>query len=234
MADDKEKKEEKKDGMNPIVPLVAGGIGIFLFSIPIFLFAKGMISIEAPRLRPSEELVMADTVLTALYLAAEEQKAADQAGESSAIAPPATKSESTDGQPDPTGETVPAVTEPAETGEKESDPVETVVTGSPEDEQPGEAPAVSESEIPVPDVVPAATPPESLLPYDPAKLSRLVKVYDKMRPKQVATILSTMPDRQAAQILGSMKDKTAAQTLAAITPKRAARLSELIVRMYQD
>ncbi len=71
---------------------------------------------------------------------------------------------------------------------------------------------------------------DQMMALQPERMARLVRVYEKMRPKQVALILGTMPERQASSILQDMKDQSAAKVLAEMEPGKAARMSQLLIR----
>lgn len=62
------------------------------------------------------------------------------------------------------------------------------------------------------------------------KLTRMVRVYEKMKPKQVAQILDSLPDQSTVAILDSMSDRAAAKVIAMMDPGNAARLSQVLVQ----
>jgi hypothetical protein len=78
----------------------------------------------------------------------------------------------------------------------------------------------------------ADTPAEdaSAVPPDTQKLARMVRVYEKMRPKQVAQVFGSLPDDQTVAMLSKMNDRAAAKVIAAMEPTNAARLSQMMVR----
>jgi hypothetical protein len=61
-------------------------------------------------------------------------------------------------------------------------------------------------------------------------VAHLVRVYEKMRPKQVAQILDSLSDANTLAILSTMKDRTAAKVIAGMDPTNAARLSEMLAK----
>ena len=67
-------------------------------------------------------------------------------------------------------------------------------------------------------------------PADAPQLARLVRVYEKMRPKQVAQVFDSLPDEQTVAMLSKMNDRAAAKVIAAMDPTNAARLSQMLVR----
>jgi hypothetical protein len=67
-------------------------------------------------------------------------------------------------------------------------------------------------------------------PADPQQLVRLVRVYEKMRPKQVAQVFDSLPDDQTVAMLSKMSERAAAKVIAAMEPTNAARLSQMMVR----
>jgi hypothetical protein len=71
----------------------------------------------------------------------------------------------------------------------------------------------------------SATPPP-----DTQRLARLVRVYEKMRPKQVAQVFDSLPDEQTVAMLSKMSERAAAKVIAAMQPTNAARLSQMMVR----
>lgn len=216
MADKKEEQEakEKKGGMmGLLVPMVGGGLGVFLFTIPIVLLSQGMIQFSGPHMRPAEEFVLADSLLAEYYVT--EGLLSDE-GLATVEAIQARKEEER------------RQVEQEEAAARQAElAAERAAAESPAGER--QETVAAETTAP-PDEAEIKTA-EQELPFDREKLGRLVKVYEKMRAKQVAMILNTMPDEKAAMILASMKEKNAAEVLAAIEAKRAARLSELIVRM---
>lgn len=220
MADKKDETEAKgkKGGlMSLLIPLVGGGVGVLILTIPIVLFSQGIIQLDGPRMQVPESYILADSLLSQHYqskgLLSEEGLALMVSREAEMLA------------------------EAARIADEEEARILR--------EQEAEIAALREAKITAEaaktEAVPVAQPPanagqvsrnaEQELPFDKEKLSRLVKVYEKMRAKQVAMILNTMSESKSAMILANMKDKNAAEVLAAIDADKAARLSELIVRM---
>lgn len=96
------------------------------------------------------------------------------------------------------------------------------------DEPAAEAVTARDEEFPGAD-----TPAEDTAPTPPAEepqLARLVRVYEKMRPKQVAQVFDSLPDEQTVAMLSKMNDRAAAKVIAAMDPTNAARLSQMLVR----
>ena len=69
--------------------------------------------------------------------------------------------------------------------------------------------------------------------HSPEQMARLVRVYEKMRPRQVALILGTMPEPEAVSILAEMKEKQTAKVLAEMDAQKAARISRILMRTAQ-
>lgn len=214
MAEDEGKKE--KGGMGRMILIPVGGLIVFLLAIPFFLFMNGMLGLESPRLRPAEAYVEADSVLTAYRLALEEAANAPAADASQAVQPASAAA---------------GMNGPAEPLENAAVPP---VAGN-------ESRAAPPAEMgpPLPDSLRARVDrlesaaegaSDSVVELQPEKMARLVRVYEKMRPKQVALILGTMAERQAAGILRDMKDQSAAKVLAEMEPNKAARMSQLLLR----
>ncbi len=222
MADKTDEKETaKKGGMTGIlIPLVGGGIGVFILSIPVALFTQGMVQFGLPHMKPAERYVLADSVLAQHYieegLLSEEGLAAVAAKAAELEAQAARESEA----------------EQARLAKEKEDAAAAEAARTAETAKAAAEPAKEETPShPAPEPGKIAAAQSEKLPFDRERLARLVKVYEKMKPKQVAMILGTMPDSKSAMILATMKDKSAAAVLAAIDPPKAARLSELIVRM---
>jgi flagellar motility protein MotE (MotC chaperone) len=58
-----------------------------------------------------------------------------------------------------------------------------------------------------------------------AEIDSLVRIYQKMKPKDAARILETLDEDLAVQVTAGMKDQAAALILAAMSPERARRLT---------
>jgi flagellar motility protein MotE (MotC chaperone) len=81
-------------------------------------------------------------------------------------------------------------------------------------------------------VLGAESPAEDTAPAPAAEgpqLARLVRVYEKMRPKQVAQVFDSLPDEQTVAMLSKMNERAAAKVIAAMDPANAARLSQMLV-----
>jgi hypothetical protein len=79
----------------------------------------------------------------------------------------------------------------------------------------------------------AETPAEDTSPTPPAdgpQLARMVRVYEKMRPKQVAQVFGSLPDDETVAMLAKMNERVAAKVIAAMEPSDAARLSQMLMR----
>ena len=63
-----------------------------------------------------------------------------------------------------------------------------------------------------------------------AKLARLVKVYESMRPEAAAPLIEKMNEKIAVKILAGMKEKMTGKILAFIDPERAIKLSEQLLK----
>ncbi len=227
MADKKDETEEKgkKGGMmGLLIPMVGGGLGVFLLTIPIVLFSQGIIQLEGPQVKAPESYIIADTLLARHYktegllsdegLAILEAREEEMAAEATRLAE-AEAARILKEQEDERMAILEAERAAALAAAPPPEPEASAVTA---------AQTTSNN-------TQVAVPAEQNLPFEQEKLTRLVKVYEKMRAKQVAMILDTMSDTKSAMILANMKDKNAAEVLAAIDAKKAARLSELIVRM---
>jgi hypothetical protein len=194
--------------------LAAGAVVVSLIALVVQLYVCGMLSLSAPHLRPAPGYAMADSILASW----EAKKAADETAAETAIR------EGAAGQLPTAGESPEPAASTADTA-AEAQPQ----TGSgPEEAGTSLAPAESDSAGAGGEVG------EPLLPFDETKLARLVRVYEKMRPKQVAIILMTMPDQQAVTILSHMKENKAAQVLAEMEAGKAARISQALVNWSDD
>lgn len=207
-------------GTKRIVTLVLGALIVFVLSIPFHMYVHGMLVAESPYVVPAEGYALSDSARQELEAQVEQRRLEAEARRAR---------------------------EKARLAALEQDRVEDspgvdslgAGSGGPD----GRSPAAGDDSLDVegrggdgifliaPDVTDstgAVTDP--LLPFDASKLTRLVRVYEKMRPKPVAMILTTMPERQAVLILANMKDQKAAKVLAEIEPGKAARISDLLMR----
>ncbi|MCL2220560.1 MAG: hypothetical protein FWB94_11850 [Chitinispirillia bacterium] len=66
-------------------------------------------------------------------------------------------------------------------------------------------------------------------PDEGARIKKLSKIYEAMKPGEAAGILETIPDAQAAQILSAMgDDRQKGRIMSLLTKEKAARLNKLI------
>ncbi|MFH1278418.1 MAG: hypothetical protein ABIK65_08575 [Candidatus Eisenbacteria bacterium] len=229
MADGEAKKE--KGGIGRIILLAAGGVALFLGAIPFFLLMNGILNFEAPRLRPAEAYVLADSVLVAYRMSLEEAAEAPPEGSPSAAGAVAAE--------------IPAGSEAAPAAIEGPMPASVTVAASTGGTGAAETHGVPEEADyemmgpPIPESMrelvnreeeAAEENLDQMMALQPERMARLVRVYEKMRPKQVALILGTMPERQASSILRDMKDQSAAKVLAEMEPNKAARMSQLLIR----
>lgn len=231
MADGEEKKE--KGGIGRIILLAAGGLVVFLGAIPFFLFMNGMLGFEEPRLRPAEAYVMADSVLVAYRMSLGEAEEAPASGNASAGVPAGPAAAPASG----------AVTAAASGPVPETGAATAAATPGMDGVETGAVPAEGPGDVmgpPLPEGMSelvdrreesAGGEVDRMIALQPERMARLVRVYEKMRPKQVALILGTMPERQASSILQDMKDQSAAKVLAEMEPNKAARMSQLLIRV---
>jgi len=62
-----------------------------------------------------------------------------------------------------------------------------------------------------------------------ARIKKLAKIYEAMKPGEAAAIMETLQDAQVASILGKMNDdRQKGKILASLTKEKAARLNKLI------
>jgi hypothetical protein len=104
---------------------------------------------------------------------------------------------------------------------------------------PAPAPSDTVSEaIPI-DTAIIATPAEVIAdtstPEDLGRrVTRLVRIMDKMKPADSANVLSRLDDEFVVQILMRIKERNAAKILSSMPPARAARLSKLMTERAQS
>ncbi|NNE07838.1 MAG: hypothetical protein HKN20_04670 [Gemmatimonadetes bacterium] len=233
---DENKEAKPKGGGAPIGIILGGGVGVLIMSIPIYLMAQGILAVEGPKFRLSDQLIMSDSLLSAYYATqdafgmSDGEEAASAAGAQTGAAQGQIQT-AAGGAPAPIQTAAqPAVQEPeakpeAKPAATESKPKTTAPTAATATAKKSTAPSKSD-----PLTVAVFNKAGKEMVVDEQKLARLVKVYEKMRPKQVAVILGTMSIDQAAAILVLMKDKSAAEVLAATEAKRAARISQIMVQ----
>jgi flagellar motility protein MotE (MotC chaperone) len=218
--------------MKKILLLVLGAVVVFLGSVPLHLYLNGVLSVKAPHLKAIPGYASVDSILAVERekLREEEEQARLEAMANEGTPQPAV----TDIQAP-----VPEEADNAVLDEGQDSAAGMEATSDDSSVQPTAEPADGAQETEAPEEIPendeilplnGTKPDELSLPFDPDKMSRLVTVYEKMRPKQVALILSTMPERQSVMILSGMKNQSAAKVLAEMEPGRAARMSELLVR----
>ena len=195
--------------------LVGGALGIFLLTIPFFLFLNGMLHAESPHLRPAEGYELPDSLQEAYALLLSSGRPGASEGDARQPASPVdglTAGES--GMDSVVSEAVPEAREQSP-GSGEGDGAAESSTATMEAEEDPAAPTAG----------------AELTSGDAERRARLVRLYEKMRPKQVALILGTMPERDAAVILLEMREKEAAKVLAEMDPSKAARMSQLLMRL---
>jgi hypothetical protein len=229
----KAKTPDAPSGKKRMVLLGAGALGLFLVTIPLHLYLQGMLQSSPPYLRPSAAYVNVDSLL-ALERAAIAESAAEETGaEEGAV------QEAVGGS----GEGEPAVVDSLSAGAEGSD-----VSGLDAGADPGMAEEGASADTSLgaggeagSDLVLGAAPDSNgvkpadpLLPCDAAQLTRLVSVYEKMKPRHVALIINTMSEKQGVTILSYMKAKAAAAVLAEMDPGKAARMSQLLLRWSDD
>jgi hypothetical protein len=94
-------------------------------------------------------------------------------------------------------------------------------------QQPGLAePASLQQSGSAPEDQPSATPPEK-------ESTHLVRVYERMRPKDAAPIVEQLEISLAVEILSRMPDRQAARILGAMAPERAARITAKLAERSQ-
>lgn len=255
MADEKataeaEEKEEKKKsegfGIGKAILLSVGALLVFVLGIPLCLFFNGMLSASSPYLVPIEGNAMIDSLVAEVVAkrgdaeGTADSEAATQrveAAVSEAVEKPVDDeavvgSDMDLASAEPVENVLPEETNKTdETVERD----ETAGSDRPEDMEtvgppaPGAGPegGVTQAEAD------AGEGPDEFT-MDPERLKRLVKVYEKMRPKQVALILNTMQERQAVRILRGMKEKVAGKVFAEMEPKKVARMSQLLIRVNDN
>ena len=225
-------------GLKRIVLLAGGALIVFVISVLLHLYVCGVLNLASPHLRPIEGYAAVDSILASWAESGEtgepvgaEVRAERSAGNETGSTGSGERTGGTDGANASTenlGGTSHAEA-PEERGTEEAGavPPEVDTTSSQAKETESSAdpagvtgPGSGQS---------AAEGVEALLPFDESKLSRLVRVYEKMRPKQVAVILTTMPDRQVVTILSHMKENKAAQILGEMEPGKAARISQTLL-----
>jgi hypothetical protein len=237
-------------GKKRIIMLLVGAVGVFLGSVPLHLYVFGVLSSSSPYLRPAPGFAAADSLFDTGGV--ETDDLGDQVGDGTPAWSASTETDrvsKAEPVPPMAEDALDPTVEPPAERESENRAGGTDLSGASEavdrpnpervaadsssapNDSLGPAAASSDSLGPAehPAGAPAEAPVDALLPFDEAKLSRLVKVYEKMRPKQVALILGTMADRQALLILTHMKDKDAAEVLAELEPGKAARISQILV-----
>lgn len=227
--------KKRKVGVRTIVILVAGAVAVFVGSILLYLHAWGMLSFQSPYLRPGPGYAVVDSTYGSgdELLGEPSHEEPDDLG-----AAPAGREEVT---PPVSADSL-AVSDPTALSAAEGTPPEDVLDAGALPEGPdgsgegevGEAPEDSLGAGAWVSADSSAGDLTPLLPFEPSKLGRLVRVYEKMRPKQVALILSTMPEKQAVLILSNMKDKQTAAVLAEMDPGKAARISQLLMLWGQS
>ncbi|GEM_PF-2419524 len=228
-------------GLKRIVFLAGGALVVFVISALLHLYVCGVLNLASPHLRPVEGYAAVDSILASW---AESEEAREPVGtEASAARPPGTEAGSPESE-ERTGET----DRPVGTNGSAENREGTSNTEAPEEggtEEAGAVPPEVDTTSPQAKNTESSADPtglsepgsgqsaaeeiESLLPFDESKLSRLVRVYEKMRPKQVAVILTTMQDRQVVTILSHMKENKAAQILGEMEPGKAARISQTLM-----
>lgn len=233
---DENKEAKPKGGGAPIGIILGGGVGVLIMSIPIYLMAQGILAVEGPKFRLSDQLIMSDSLLSAYYATQDAFGVTD--GEEGAKATGADASPG-QGQIQTAASAAPApIQTAAQPAMQEPDKAESKPAAT-ESKPKATAPKADTGTVAKSTVTSSGSDPLTVAVFnksgremvvDEAKLARLVKVYEKMRPKQVAVILGTMTIEQAAQILVLMKDKSAAAVLAATEAKRAARISQIMVQ----
>lgn len=111
-------------------------------------------------------------------------------------------------------------------------PVEAIDTGLRNYPYGSDEPAIEADAARESAVLGAESPAEDTAPAPAAEgpqLARLVRVYEKMRPKQVAQVFDSLPDEQTVAMLSKMNERAAAKVIAAMDPANAARLSQMLV-----
>ncbi len=223
-------------GAKKLILLAGGAAAVFLMALLLHLYLCGMLSVGSPHLRPAQGYAMVDSILAAwaesgevgaagsaraLYRdsngAEKDKQAASGPEDSGAEADTAPRNP--DAPPDTT-----AADRSADRTAGSEEEAAAGIQGSRQTPA-GETPV----EVGLDPGHALETDVEPLLPFDENKLARLVRVYEKMRPKQVAIILTTMPDRQVVIILSHMKENKAAQVLAEMEPGKAARISQSLL-----
>jgi hypothetical protein len=190
---------------------VTGAVLTFIVAVLFMLFLNGMLSSKPP------------------FIAGHRPAAAppDSTAAEAQPAPPAEEGHSSTGS---------AVADSARTGSGTDgmwQPVPPIDTGLHDlprgaDEPASETADASDEGTPGADAPAEDTSPAP--PSDGPQLARLVRVYEKMRPKQVAQVFDSLPDDQTVAMLSKMSERAAAKVIAAMDPTNAARLSQMLVR----
>ena len=211
--------------MKKLMPLVGSILGLFVFSMLFFLFLNGMLVPKPPFLRAAKGYVASDSTETSavqgMRQAGDAQRGATPSGQSRQ-----NTNDATETRPPAREDAAPPI---PETG------TPTPAQGTIDNVEGGgrattNASPQAASGTGVDD---AAEEIDDKLPFDPEKMAHLVRVYEKMRPKQVGLILNTMPDAQSVVVLSSMRERAAAQVMATMEPSKAARMSQLLVERGQ-
>ncbi len=223
-------------GLKRVILLAWGALIVFGVSVLMHLYIYGMLNLSSPHLRPADGYAAVDSVLASWAESEELQPTILSPGRSDERTRDASMAEPPEGtDSDPGGE---LTNEESRSNSEEltEEGGDEIVGGELQhtvnDPPPAGDAASSTESTGIVEADSAAAGEEGLeplLPFDESKLSRLVRVYEKMRPKQVAVILTTMPDRQVVTILSHMKENKAAQVLAEIEPGKAARISQALM-----
>jgi len=184
-----------------IVMHVFGVVFTFIVSMVLVLVLKGMLIAKPPFLVTDPHRAVADSTLV---------EPGPAPGEDTAPAEPAT-------------ETAPDETH-AEYRRSPEDSLALALAGA---TQAGAAiDTTAANDVAIEDGAP--TPPAEA--SNAEGVAHLVRVYEKMRPKQVAQILDALSDENTLAILSGLKDRTAAKVIAGMDPTNAARLSEMLAK----
>jgi hypothetical protein len=223
--------QKGRGGTKKILLFLGGAVAVFVASIPLHLYLSGMLFPEAPFVRAAPGYAPVDSILASRTQAREKAIGENDAGltqvtgggEGAGAA--AENGEALDGPSAPVDSSSAAGGEVGKaTGADRTEGKSGEADGrrSPAAELGDPSSGAARSTEARSDTSTSVLEQESFL--------RLVRVYEKMRPKQVAIILTTMPERQAVLILANLRDKQAASVLAEMEPGKAARMSEMLVR----
>lgn len=200
--------------MKGILIHVMGAALLFVVAVLFMLFLNGRLTSKPPFIAGHGNTALSDS--TAVTAEPETEPVSPPGEHHSSAASPGPDSASAGLQADGSWQPVP----PIDTG------LHDLPLGA--DEPASETLAARDEDVRGADTQAEDTSPAP--PADAPQLARLVRVYEKMRPKQVAQVFDSLPDDQTVAMLSKMNDRAAAKVIAAMDPTNAARLSQMLVR----